>query len=69
MSLPQIQWPLNNTINKTTGKTPAEILFSIRTTGISDAIMNDVVADAHQPLDVDQLRNEASNKITKEQMK
>lgn len=32
-----VQWGLNNTINKSIGKTPAEVLFGLRLTGLSES--------------------------------
>lgn len=64
LALPQIQWSLNNTFNKTTGRTPAEVLFGLRPTGLSDSFLNPIVAEVHnEQLDVEEVRDEVSNKI------
>ncbi|CAK1597933.1 unnamed protein product [Parnassius mnemosyne] len=42
----KVQWSLNNTINKGTGKTPAETLFGVVPTGSCDGVMNSVVAES-----------------------
>lgn len=35
----QVQWGLNNTVNKGTGKTPSEILFGLRLTGVNEGCL------------------------------
>lgn len=35
----EIQWGLNNTVNKGTGKTPAQALFGLHLTGTSDSVL------------------------------
>lgn len=63
LRLPQIQWSLNNTINKSTGRTPSEILFGTQTTGVSDGFMNTLVSESHTPVDRDEVRSNAESRI------
>lgn len=67
--VPRVQWSLNNTLNKGTGKTPAEALFGVAPTGICDSLMNTVVSEAHQPQNLEQIRSDVHEKITSEQQK
>lgn len=69
ISISKIQWSLNNTLNKGTGKTPAETLFGVAPTGSCDSHMNALVADAHQPQNLDDIRNEVEDHIAGEQSK
>lgn len=48
----QVQWGLNNTLNKGTGKTPSEVLFGLRLTGVNEGslvseIDDDMVKNTH----------------------
>ncbi|KAL4720136.1 hypothetical protein ACJJTC_000484 [Scirpophaga incertulas] len=52
--IPQVQWGLNNTINKGTGKTPSELLFGVTPTGVSDGSMNEIVSEVHKYINRDQ---------------
>lgn len=69
LRLPQIQWSLNNTINKAIGRTPSEMLFGVQTTGVSDGIMNSVVSESHVQLDRDKIRTDAELLIQRNQQK
>lgn len=41
----QVQWGLNNTLNKGTGKTPSEVLFGLRLTGINEGSLVSEIDD------------------------
>lgn len=69
LCLPQIQWSLNNTINKSTNRTPSEMLFGVQTTGVSDGIMNPIVSDSHSTLDRVKIRSDAESRIQINQQK
>ncbi|CAK1599605.1 unnamed protein product [Parnassius mnemosyne] len=70
-----IQWGLNNTINKTIGKTPAEALFGIKTIGTNDSLVQiNVLSDsdnenAQNTNNIDSIRNEISQRIKIDQTK
>ncbi|CAK1598461.1 unnamed protein product [Parnassius mnemosyne] len=65
----KVQWSLNNTINKGFGKTPAETLFGVVTTGSCDDVINNVVAESQQLKNRDEIRNEVEQRISSEQLK
>lgn len=67
----RVQWGLNNTINKSTGKTPAQLLFGLRLTGDSESSLKFAVHDDEEVVtpNVAQMREEASDKLTKSQEK
>lgn len=69
LKIPQVQWALNNTINKATGKSPSELLFGVTPTGVSDGPLNAVVAEANKYIDRTQVRADAKEKILEEQKK
>lgn len=45
LKVPKIQWSLNNTVNRGTGKSPAEIVFGYRTTNPSEGIIKVTLDD------------------------
>lgn len=65
--IPRVQWGLNNTVNKTTSKTPSEVLFGFTPTGVSDGAMNSVVSANHEFEDRDSIRSEVSERIVQSQ--
>lgn len=67
--IPKVQWGLNNTLNKATGKTPAEVLFGVVPTGASDGAMNSVVSEIHECGNREDLRLKVSERIVSEQSK
>lgn len=67
--LGKVQWGLNNTIQKTTGRTPAEVLFgTAMNVGISP-ILNEIVEETRENSDRSVIRNEVKKKIDREQVK
>lgn len=67
--IPRVQWGLNNTVNKTTGKMPSEVLFGIAPVGASDGAMNSVVSEVHECEDREIVRSKVSERVRKEQEK
>ncbi|KAG7304077.1 hypothetical protein JYU34_011007 [Plutella xylostella] len=68
-AIPQVQWSINNTINKGTGHTPSEMLFGVQTTGVSDGIMNEIVSEIHEPVDRVEVYDDATVRIASNQEK
>lgn len=62
----EIQWGLNNTLNKGIGKTPAQTLFGINPTGMSDSLLRLQVVSEDET-DREKLREEVSVCIQKNQ--
>ncbi|CAH2220926.1 jg25639 [Pararge aegeria aegeria] len=56
----QVQWGLNNTINKGTGKAPSEVLFGLRLTGVNEGKLvseiDDDVVENEASINCDRLR-------------
>lgn len=67
--IPRVQWGLNNTINKSTGKSPAEVLFGVAPTGVSDGAMNTVVSEVNRCEDRDEIRVEVRERVESQQIK
>ena len=63
----EIQWGLNNTLNKGTNKTPAEALFGVKTVGTPDSLIQLNVCDDLDNADLDSIRNEIRIYIEKAQ--
>lgn len=68
--LGNIQWGLNNTLNKGTGKTPAEALFGRNLTHSSENVMNEIFEDT-RPIDnnIEEIRADVSQHISQDQHK
>lgn len=65
-----IQLGINTTINKSTGKSPSELLFGCKLVTTTENMLGDVITETSQlasGADLMQLRSEAKNKIDKEQ--
>ncbi|KAG7308950.1 hypothetical protein JYU34_006226, partial [Plutella xylostella] len=66
----EIQWGLNNTTNKGTGKSPAEALFGMKLVGTPDALLQLNISDNEEiNKDIENVRNEITKKITADQAK
>lgn len=63
----KIQWGLNNTIQKTTGKTPAEIMFGTAMYSEVKPALNAVVNDTREDTNLSDLCTEVKEKIDKAQ--
>lgn len=65
----RIQWGLNNTIQKTTGMTPAEIMFGTQMASEVDARLNEVRQATRDRTETITIREEVKDKIDEEQEK
>lgn len=65
--LGKLQWGLNNTVNKGIGKTPAEALFGIPLMSKGDNIFAEVLQEIRQPGSVQDIRDQISTHIEKDQ--
>lgn len=69
LAIPKVQWSLNNTLNKGTGKTPSEALFGVALTGSCDGLTNSLVSDANKTNEISQVRESVQNHILIDQQK
>lgn len=67
--LGQIQWGLNNTIQKTTGKAPSEVLFGTYMNGEMKPVLNEIAEDTRHYEELSTIRDQVKNKIDFEQSK
>lgn len=68
LNLPKLQWSLNNTVNKSTGKTPAEVMFGHRTINPSEGIIlqaldNDYASINNESRDTETTQNRKTEQI------
>lgn len=70
-NLGKLQWSLNNTINKGTGKCPAEIVFGQRTIVHSEGMIKGALEDSEQMTSVEreELRQTVQENIEENQLK
>lgn len=70
-NLGQLQWSLNNTINKGTGKSPAEIVFGQKTIGQSEGMIKGALEQMDRMTDVErkELRQTVKENIENNQEK
>lgn len=64
----KVQWGLNNTSQKTTGRTPSEIMFGTSMLGDVNPILSEVRPDP-VCIDVSDIRREVKDRIDREQQK
>lgn len=64
-----VQWGLNNTIQKTTGRTPAEVMFGTSINAELDPILNDIRRNTQENSDVGKIREQVKDRIQAEQIK
>lgn len=64
----KVQWGLNNTFQKTTGRTPSEIMFGTSMSGDINPILNEVRQDTSD-IQVTEIRREVKDRIDREQQK
>lgn len=67
--LGKVQWGLNNTIQKTTGRTPAEVLFGSDANVEISPILNEIAEETRDCSDRSVIRKEVKDRIDKEQVK
>lgn len=65
--LGKIQWGLNNTLQKTTGRTPAEVMFGMSMNGEVNACLSEVANETQEPYELSALREEVKSRIDKAQ--
>ncbi|CAG9132567.1 unnamed protein product [Plutella xylostella] len=65
--LGQIQWGLNNTIQKTTGKTPSEVLFGTCMNGEMRPVLDEIAEVTRDRSDLSDIRVEVKDRIDAEQ--
>lgn len=67
--LGKIQWGLNNTVHKTTGRTPSEVLFGTNMNSETNPILNEVIEETRETNDLSVIRREVKDRIDSEQIK
>lgn len=68
--LEEIQLAINTTINKTTGKSPSEILFGIRVRTKGDGMIASLLdCDGNESKTLSEVRNEVNLRVSNEQIK
>lgn len=65
----KVQWGLNNTCQKTTGKTPAEIMFGTCMNSEANPRFNEVRQETRNDIDVNEIREQVKDAIDSEQEK
>lgn len=65
----KVQWGLNNTVQKTTGRRPAEVMFGTCMAGEINPALNELTNLTNEDIDVDSIRTEVKDKIDAEQIK
>lgn len=65
--LGRIQWGLNNTVQKTIGKSPAEVMFGTAMDGDFSSVLNEVIDETRETCDLSLMRQEVKNRIDKRQ--
>lgn len=65
----KVQWGLNNTFQKTTGKTPSEVMFGTLMSSEVNPILNDIVNETRDPSELSTIRLQVKNNIDIEQEK
>ncbi|KAG6464791.1 hypothetical protein O3G_MSEX014731 [Manduca sexta] len=65
----KIQWGLNNTVQKTIGRKPVEVMFGTFMNGEIHAGLNEILEELREDIDVDTIHNQVKQNIDKEQVK
>lgn len=65
----RIQWGLNNSLQKTTGRTPAEIMFGTQMASEIDPRLNEVRNATRELIQTNKIRDEVKDRIDEEQVK
>lgn len=65
----KIQWGLNNTIQKTTGRTPAEVMFGTHINSEVDPRLNEIRENTREKTELTTIREQVKDKIDEEQDK
>ncbi|KPJ07652.1 Retrotransposable element Tf2 155 kDa protein type 1 [Papilio machaon] len=67
--LGKIQWGLNNTIQKTTRRTPAEVMFGTSMNVSANPILNEISNETREFTDLPTIRQEVKSRTDNEQIK
>lgn len=67
--LGKIQWGLNNTIQKTTGRAPSEVMFGTAMNGEVTPILNEILNETRETSDLSVIRKDVKSKIDREQIR
>lgn len=67
--LGKIQWGLNNTVQKTTGRRPAEVMFGVSMNSEIYPNLNEITEETREDIDVATIRSEVKERIDEEQEK
>lgn len=65
----KIQWGMNNTVQKTTGKMPSEIMFGTLGSCEINPKFDEILQNINKPIDLPKVRQEVKDKIVSEQIK
>ncbi|KAJ2942408.1 hypothetical protein O0L34_g16012 [Tuta absoluta] len=65
--LGKIQWGLNNSIQKTIGRAPAEVMFGTKMISEKNSAMNEITDQVREDRDLQSIREEVKNRIDKSQ--
>lgn len=65
----KVQWGLNNTSQKTTGRTPAEIMFGSCMNSEINPKLNEIRQETREVGDLSEIREQVKDKVTAEQVK
>lgn len=65
----RVQWGINNTRQKSTGRTPAEVMFGVKMNSEINPILNDIVRETQEDTDLVTMRESVKDKIDEEQQK
>lgn len=65
----KVQWGMNNTRQKTTGRTPAEVMFGLKMNSEIRPMLNELVRESNEELDTELLRESVKDRIDTEQEK
>lgn len=67
--LGKIQWGLNNTVQKTTGRRPSEVMFGTSMNSEINPNLNEIADVTRENIDVTTIRNQVKDRIDTEQAK
>lgn len=65
----KVQWGLNNTCQKTTGRAPVEIMFGTHMRSEIDPRLNEIVKETNEIIDVNNIHTKVKDKIEEQQEK
>lgn len=65
--LEKVQWSLNNTLNKSIGKTPVQVVFGKETVNLSEVHLHDISENMNLNENLSEVRQEATTSLEKQQ--